>query len=183
MDWPRPKEGRTPVVRVARLRLAASRLVPPRSTASVSTCPRFTATFRSCSTPRSYEWVLKKKHCFSLVHAPKETCGRLLAERARFTRRARVVLLRLARAALLRRARDTLRGSSGLRCWPACFPACPARDHRVGHRDDPGGSLAVKKLRLPPKSKRRRRSALRPAACSCPPPRGTEQSTAVLSAS
>jgi hypothetical protein len=22
-----------------------------------------------------YEWVLKKKHCFSLVHAPKETCG------------------------------------------------------------------------------------------------------------
>lgn len=23
----------------------------------------------------SYEWVLKKKHCFSIVHAPKETCG------------------------------------------------------------------------------------------------------------
>jgi hypothetical protein len=23
----------------------------------------------------SYEWVLKKKHSFSLVHAPKETCG------------------------------------------------------------------------------------------------------------
>ena len=23
----------------------------------------------------SYEWVLKKKHCFSLVHAPKETAG------------------------------------------------------------------------------------------------------------
>ena len=22
-----------------------------------------------------YEWVLKKKHCFSLVHAPKETCA------------------------------------------------------------------------------------------------------------
>ena len=32
-------------------RLAASRLAPPRSTASVSTCRRFTATFRSCSTP------------------------------------------------------------------------------------------------------------------------------------
>ena len=30
-------------------RLAASRPVPPRSTASVSTCRRFTATFRSCS--------------------------------------------------------------------------------------------------------------------------------------
>jgi hypothetical protein len=23
----------------------------------------------------SYEWVLKKKHCFSIVHAPKESCG------------------------------------------------------------------------------------------------------------
>jgi len=23
----------------------------------------------------SYEWVLKKKHSFSIVHAPKETCG------------------------------------------------------------------------------------------------------------
>jgi hypothetical protein len=23
----------------------------------------------------SYEWVLKKKHCFSIAHAPKETCG------------------------------------------------------------------------------------------------------------
>jgi hypothetical protein len=23
----------------------------------------------------SYEWVLKKKHCFSIVHAPKETCA------------------------------------------------------------------------------------------------------------
>jgi hypothetical protein len=33
-----------------------------------------------CNLPKlqhttSYEWVLKKKHCFSLVHAPKETCG------------------------------------------------------------------------------------------------------------
>ncbi len=34
----------------------------------------------NCSLPKichttSYEWVLKKKHCFSLVHAPKETCA------------------------------------------------------------------------------------------------------------
>ena len=33
-----------------------------------------------CNLPKlqhttSYEWVLKKKHCFSLVHAPKETCA------------------------------------------------------------------------------------------------------------
>ena len=55
-----------------------------------------------CNLPKlqhttSYEWVLKKKHCFSLVHAPKETVARLLADRPRFTRRARVVLLRLVR--------------------------------------------------------------------------------------
>ena len=67
-------------------RLAASRLVPPRSTASVSTCRRSTA---KISCPKivhttSYEWVLKKKHCFSLVHAPKETCGRSLRDRLRF---------------------------------------------------------------------------------------------------
>jgi hypothetical protein len=33
-----------------------------------------------CNLPKlqhttNYEWVLKKKHCFSLVHAPKETCA------------------------------------------------------------------------------------------------------------
>ena len=88
----------------------------------------------------SYEWVLKKKHCFSIAHAPKSPCGgdplRLVL--ARSMRLARVALLRLARASLLLPAR-LLTPPAGLRCWPACFPACPVRDHRLGHRDDPCG--------------------------------------------
>ena len=65
------------MVRVARSRLAARRLVPPRSTASASTCRRFTCPSYcpKIEHTTSYEWVLKKKHCFSIVHAPKETCG------------------------------------------------------------------------------------------------------------
>ena len=58
--------------------------------------------------------------------------------RLRSMRRARVVFLRLARGdCSLGPGHCSLRCSAGLWCWPACFPACPARDHRFCHRDDP----------------------------------------------
>ena len=92
-----------------------------------------------CNLPKlqhttSYEWVLKKKHSFSLVHAPKETCALGSCGPARFMRRVR------GRCSVRPGRIPRLRGSSGLRCWPACFPACQAGDlNRLGHRDDPGG--------------------------------------------
>ena len=61
-----------------------------------------------CNLPKlqhttSYEWVLKKKHCFSLVHAPKETCGS-----GPVYATGQGVVAPLARAALLPRARAVL---------------------------------------------------------------------------
>ena len=99
--------------------------VPPRSTASASTCRRFTATFRSSSHTCSYEWVLKKKHNFCFMHTNK--LRRRLLRRRCVMRPARVALLRRARVVLLRasRARSTVLAST-----PSSLPSRRPRSHR-----------------------------------------------------
>ena len=96
-----PGRSVSPLARVV-VRGAANRLCAPRSTASASTCRRSTCRRFSC--PKivhtcSYEWVLKKKHCFSIQHQPKA----MTVAAARSMRLARVAFLRRARVVLLLR--------------------------------------------------------------------------------
>ena len=91
----------------------------------------------------SYEWVLKKKHCFSLAHAPKAPCGgsepcgagapAYASGQGGVAPSGQGIISPTGQGGSLRR-------SSGFRCWPACFPACPACYPRFGQRDDPGDS-------------------------------------------
>ena len=100
----------------------------------------------NCSLPKlqhntSYEWVLKKKHSFCLVKAPHGgdacACWSCLRDGSGFS--VRPGGHRSFGPGWL--WPGSLRGSSGLWCWPACFPACQARnlDRVRSCRDDPGG--------------------------------------------
>ena len=146
--------------------------MPPRSTASVSTCRRFTATFRSSPHTCSYEWVLKKKHNLCSSRTPRPTPA-LRAAPVYATGQGGVAPSGQGHCSFWP---GRTVGSAGLRCWPARFPACQAGDHRVGsRRDDPGDRGGEE---APPAPEVRETSAIgsRTAACSLPtgPSGGTE---------
>ncbi len=86
-----------------------------------------------CNLPKlqhtsSYEWVLKKKHCFSLVHAPKETCAS-----------APVYATGQGGVAPSGQAAPYAAPQAFGAGQHAFLPAKPATSIASVHRDDPGG--------------------------------------------